>query len=84
MQQEEFERETLLRQQREKFNDQRSKDPPPLKEPTRPYKGMFLTFFLWFTGMLFFVHGFHRFEEYSWMDLAAVWVLSSLCKSSIT
>jgi hypothetical protein len=30
--------------------------------------------------MLFFVHGFHRYEEYSAMDLVAVWVLSILRK----
>lgn len=77
MQQEEFERETLIKQQK-KAADQRMKEPLPLKEPTRPYKGMFLTFFLWFAGMLFFVHGFHRFEEYSWVDLIAVWILSIL------
>ena len=78
MQQEEFEQETLLKQQATKLTEDRSRDPLPLRRPRRPYKGIFLAFFLWFTGMMFFVHGFHKYEDYSWFDLISVWFLSIL------
>jgi len=78
MQSEEFEKETLLKQKRDVFQDQRSREPQPLKKVRRPYKGIFLTYFLLFAGLLFFVHGFHRYEDYSWLDLTSVWVLSTM------
>jgi hypothetical protein len=62
MQPEEFEKETLLEHKKDRLSDARSKEPSPLRTLRRPYKGIFLSYFLWFTGMLFFVHGFHKYE----------------------
>ena len=79
MQEEELEKEKLLEQQKRRLTDNtKFREPAPLRAPPRPYKGIFLAFFLWATGLLFFVHGFHRYEDYSLWDLLAVWLLSFL------
>ena len=73
----------MLKQQTTKLTEERAREPAPLRPPKRPYKGIFLAYFLWFTGLMFFVHGFHRYEEYSWIDLISVWVLSVLRKNIV-